>query len=87
MFCESSFKELPTKLVKITAIVTITVITMIIDTAFGILKSLALLINGLQIIAIKTESKKGTNIFVAVLIPAKMIKIAATVTKALAIEL
>ena len=37
--------------------------------------------------AIKIESKKGTNIFAAVLIPAKMMKIAATVTNALTIEL
>ena len=57
------------------------------EIAFGILNSLAFLIKGLQMIAIKTDSKNGTNIFAAVLIPAKMIKIAATVTKAFTIEL
>jgi hypothetical protein len=64
-----------------------TVMTKIIEIAFGTLNSLALLMSGLQIIAINIESKNGTNIFAAVLIPANIIKIAATVTNALTIEL
>jgi len=59
--------------------------TKITDIALGILYSLALATSGLQIIAINKDNKNGTSIFAAVFIPAKMIKIAAIVTKTLTV--
>jgi len=72
--------DFPTSPAKDNAIVTKIPMTKITEIALGILNSLAFATKGLQIMAINKESKKGTKIFAAVLMPAKIIKSAAMVT-------